>query len=73
MEPHREYRLVDLPGYMAWSNRKLDAGESEALIAHLDATGAWLSPSDIHTLDDQFFEDILADLRVALDKAKNRS
>jgi hypothetical protein len=43
----RDFHLVDLPGYMEWSNRKLAEGEADALIAHLDATSAWLLPEDL--------------------------
>jgi hypothetical protein len=68
VEGHRDYRLVDLPGYTAWSRRKLAAGESEALIAHLDASCACLSPAELATLDEGLFEELLADLRVSLGK-----
>lgn len=59
----RDYRLVDLPGYSAWSKRKLAEGESEAYIAHLDATCAWLRPNELTNIREDFFEDLLDDLR----------
>ena len=38
----RDFRLLDLPGYMAWSRRRLDGGESEAIT--LDVTNACCDP-----------------------------
>src|SRR5690349_23871777 len=38
----KEYGLIEIPGYMAWSERKLREGTSQVLIAHLDATGMCL-------------------------------
>jgi hypothetical protein len=59
----RDYRLMDLPGYMEWSERKLDEGESDALIAHLDATGALLTPEDAAAMTDADYDEMLADLK----------
>jgi hypothetical protein len=59
----RDYRLVDIPGYMAWSRRKLDAGESDALIAHLDATSMFLLPEDLPKVTDADFDELLEDLQ----------
>jgi hypothetical protein len=63
----RDYRLMDLPGYMEWSERKLEEGESDALIAHLDATGALLTPEDAAAITDVFYDELLADLNEHLD------
>ena len=37
-----DHHFMELPGYMAWSERKLLAGGNEALIVHLDASSMWL-------------------------------
>jgi hypothetical protein len=58
----RDYRLLDIPGYMAWSRRKLEEGVSDALIAHLDATGMWLLPEDVAKVTDADFDDLLEQL-----------
>jgi hypothetical protein len=60
----RDYQLMDLPGYMAWSKRKLQEGESEALIAHLDATGAWLLPEEAAAMTETDYDAMLASLKV---------
>ena len=54
----RDYRMMDLPGYMEWSERKLAAG----LIAHLDATSALLRPSDLEEVSAVWFDEMLEDL-----------
>ena len=59
----RDYRLFDVPGYSAWSQRKLDEGESEALIAHLDATSMCLLPEQLQTVTVQEFEEMLQELK----------
>jgi hypothetical protein len=64
----QDYDLADIPGYEAWSERKLDEGESPALIAHLDATSMRLLPEEVAKVTDQDFEDMLDDLRAALDE-----
>jgi hypothetical protein len=68
----RDYSLTQIPGYMAWSERKLKEGGNEALIAHLDATSMWLRPEDVQSVDEATFEDMLEDLRVGLAKAEGR-
>ena len=65
----RDVRLLDLPGYMPWSTRKLDEGASPALIAHLDATCMWLRPDEIQSVGEDVFEDLLADLVESFDKS----
>ena len=59
----RDYRLVDIPAYVAWSRRKVQEGELPALIAHLDATSMWLVPEDVAALTDVDFDEMLAELR----------
>lgn len=64
----RDYRLAALPGYMDWSRRVLDAGESPAFIANLDALKVSLQPSEVASLTDAFFDDLLADLKIEIEK-----
>lgn len=59
----RDYRLLDLPGYGAWSKRRLDEGESDALIAHLDATSMWLLPEEAAAVTDADYDELLASLK----------
>lgn len=59
----KEYRLLDIPGYTAWSNRKLAEGVSPALIAHLDATSMILLPEELGTVPASDFDEMLDDLR----------
>jgi len=63
----RDYALAELPGYSAWSERKLDEGESPALIAHLDAMGMFLLPEDVGSVGEAAFEELLEDLRTAVE------
>jgi hypothetical protein len=58
----REFRMMELPGFMEWSNRKLDEGVSPAYIAHLDATGAWLLPEEAAQQTDTDYDELLKDL-----------
>ncbi len=59
----RDYRLLDIPGYLEWSRRLLREGVSEALIAHLDATSMCLLPEELSTVTERFFDAMLDDLR----------
>ncbi|WP_198089095.1 hypothetical protein [Variovorax sp. E3] len=63
----RDCALVQLPGYRAWSERKLLEGTSEALIAHLDATAMWLLPEEVSGVSEDDFEELLTDLRDAVE------
>jgi hypothetical protein len=62
----RDFRMMDLPGYMAWSSRKLAEGQSEALIAHLDATSVWELPENAAKMTDQDYDEMLAALKIEL-------
>jgi hypothetical protein len=62
----KEYPLINLPGYLEWSERKLREGESEALIANLDSLAMVLLPEDVATVSDELFEDMLQDLKASL-------
>ncbi len=59
----KDYPFMKLPGYMDWSRRKLAAGESPALIAHLDATSMYLLPEEVDALTEVDYEELLDDLR----------
>ena len=58
----RDYRLMNIPGYMEWSKRRLREGVSEELIAHLDASSMILLPEDLATIGEQVFEELLQEL-----------
>lgn len=62
----QDYRLMDLPGYMEWSERKLKAGESPALIAHIDATSMWLLPEETVQVTEADYNEILDELKDSL-------
>jgi hypothetical protein len=64
----RDFRMMDLPGYLAWSERKLAEGESSAFIAHLDETSAWLLPEDAAKMTEKDYDQMLQDLKLELDK-----
>jgi hypothetical protein len=59
----KNYRLLDIPGYREWSERRLHEGVSPALIAHLDATKMCLLPEDLSTIREHTFEEMLKDLK----------
>ena len=59
----RDYALVSIPAYQEWSKRKLNEGESPALIANLDARGMWLLPEEVAGVSESDFEEMLADLK----------
>lgn len=63
----RDFGLIELPGYEAWSNRKLTEGESPALIAHLDAMSMFLLPEDVSDVEEADYEELLEDLRGAIE------
>ena len=64
----RDYRLMEIPGYVAWSNKKLDEGESPAFVANLDATNMWLLPEDLNDVGEAEFEELLADVKAACER-----
>ncbi len=57
-----DIRIVDLPGYMNWSNEKLDSGGSADVIADLDSTCIWLSPDEISGITVQDFEEMYQEI-----------
>lgn len=59
----KEYRLFDLPGYSQWSKGKLDAGESESLIANLDSVTMTLLPEDVRSVGRADYEEMLEELK----------
>jgi hypothetical protein len=62
----RDFGFIEIPTYKTWSARKLEEGESDALIANLDARNMWLMPDEITTIDDEVFEELLDDLKTQL-------
>jgi hypothetical protein len=62
----RDYRMMDVPGYMDWSQRKLAEGESDTLIAHLDATSMCLTPADLDAVSESTFEEMLDELKAVI-------
>jgi hypothetical protein len=61
----RDYSLVEIPSYEAWSNKKNEAGESPAFIAHLDAMSMWLLPEELSEVGEAEFEELLQDIKSA--------
>ena len=59
----REYPLITLPAYERWSKQKLADGESEALIAHLDAIAVVGLPEEMDRVGPETFEEMLAELK----------
>ncbi|PXX37795.1 hypothetical protein [Undibacterium pigrum] len=59
----RDFGLIEIPGYTDWSNRKLAEGESEALIANLDARSMWLTPEEVENIGEADFDELLDDLK----------
>jgi hypothetical protein len=64
----RDVPLMRLPGYMAWSEKKLDEGVSEALIANLDALSMFLLPEEDATIGVKHYEELLEDLKDLVDE-----
>ena len=62
----RDVPLTQIPGYMGWSKQRLHSGESEALIAHLDATCMWGTPDDLAEISESDFQEMLDDLKKEL-------
>jgi hypothetical protein len=57
-----------MPAYQEWSKRKLEEGESPALIDNLDAVSMWCLPERVASIGEDDFEDMLADLKWTLDQ-----
>jgi hypothetical protein len=68
----KDYAMCEVPGYGEWSNRKLAEGESEALIANLDARSMWLLPEELTAVAESGFEEMLSDLKAAVAKLGRR-
>ena len=64
----KDYALVAIPVYQEWSNKKLEQGESPALIAHLDAMSMWLLPEEVPNVSESVLEELLADLKETIEK-----
>lgn len=59
----RDVSLMQLPGYMDWSEQKLSEGVSAALIANLDARSMFLLPEDDQEIGVEIYEELLEDLK----------
>jgi len=68
----KDYPLINIPTYREWSKRKLEAGESEAFIAHLDALSIWLLPEEVPDLPESTFEELLADIKETVENPERR-
>ena len=55
--------LVSVPGYMEWSERRLEAGESPILMASLDGQTVEVGSDGGMELDESYFDGILESLR----------
>ena len=64
-----DIRIVDIPGYMEWSNKKIESGGSADLIANLDSTCMWLSPEEINEVTINDFEEMYQELVDELDES----
>ena len=63
----QDYPLVTIPGYMAWSERKIKEGESDALIDHLDAMSMFLLPEEVTNVTDADFDELLEEVRFEIE------
>ena len=59
----RDYPLVTIPVYQRWSERKLNEGESPALIANLDARSMCMLPEEVPSVRESELEELLEDLK----------
>lgn len=64
----RDVPLMQLPGYVTWSEKKLAEGVSEALIANLDSRSMFLLPEDELTIGGEDYEELLEDLKDEVDE-----
>ena len=64
----RDYALVTIPVYMAWSKRKLNGGVSEALIDHMDAMSMFLRPEEVEGVTEAELDDLLEDVRLEVER-----
>ena len=58
----KDFPLVALLAYAAWSKRKLEEGTSPAPIAHLDAMSMFGLPEEMAEVDDAVFDELLSDV-----------
>jgi hypothetical protein len=60
--------MTEVPGYAAWSRRKLAEGEDEELLACLEKMTMWRQPGDTDPVAEAVFEDLLADLEFSVEQ-----
>jgi len=58
MANETDVRLVDIPGYVEWSNKKLESGGSADVIANLDSICMWLAPEEVGSIPPSEFDEI---------------
>ncbi len=63
----RDFALIELPGYSQWAERKIEEGESEAVIAHMDSMSMFLLPEEAEKVSEQDFECLLEEIRDEVD------
>lgn len=62
MSNESDVRIVDIPGYMEWSNKKIEADGSPDIIANLDSNCMWLSPDAIYEVTEDDFEEMYQEI-----------
>ena len=60
----RDYSLMEIPGYMKWSEAKIAEGGNEAFLANLEAQSMWLLPEDLETVTTDIFDEMLEDVKM---------
>jgi hypothetical protein len=58
MANESDIRIVDIPGYLEWSNKKIESRGSPDIIANLDSNCMWLSPEEINEVTEEDFEEM---------------
>lgn len=59
----RKYRMSEVPGYRAWSQRRLDEGALFDVMMYLDSFSMWLTPEDLAKGREEEFEELFQELR----------
>lgn len=54
----KDYALIALPGFLAWSNKKSSTGGNEAAIDHMLAMSMFLLPEEISLVSEDDFNEI---------------
>ncbi len=67
MANESDVRLVDILGYLEWSQHKIDSGGSPDIIANLDSNCMWLSPEELASVKTDDFEEMYKEVEDELD------